>query len=366
MAMNVQEVGPVEQMRRASKNANAALLGAALGGFVPAATFSVAHAARYGEGKPNLTWALAAGGLLYSAKTVWQWGRLTFDDPWKATGFVVLIEGVMIASPYDWLSEVALGYLLVINAIATACLLAGRDERDKRANGVAEKVASAALGSKAPIVPMSNALPAESHTPADEWLIRDDERARRDQSSDSPHSAAPKALLRPNTALGDDLSARSSVGLAADKNGSQWESGVRAPSPELISNERVSFRLPDGVGGSTPASGFEDCSGDEADRGGLETSTGGVDAPDVDRFVADASDPEAHTDTHYIRALALAEATLAEASGSFSISLVKRELGVGWNRASQLVAQLEQDGLIPPRPRKTRLVAVTGRAALAS
>jgi DNA segregation ATPase FtsK/SpoIIIE-like protein len=78
------------------------------------------------------TRTIVAGGLLYSAKTVWQWGRLTFEDRWKATGFVLLIEGVMMCSPVLWLARTALLYLLTINAIATACLLALRDQSDRR------------------------------------------------------------------------------------------------------------------------------------------------------------------------------------------------------------------------------------------
>jgi hypothetical protein len=75
----------------------------------------------------NPSSALVAGGLVYSAKTVWQWGRLAFACPWKATGFVLLLEGVMVLSRIEWLSVAALVYLVGINAIATGCLLARSD-----------------------------------------------------------------------------------------------------------------------------------------------------------------------------------------------------------------------------------------------
>jgi tryptophan-rich sensory protein len=136
MSTSGAELGPIEQLRIASKNSAASLLGAALGGFVPVATYTVAHeqlhvgAVDWSDMSFSPAWALVAGGLLYSAKTVWQWGKLTFDDRWKATGFVLLVEGVMVFSPIVWLSRTALGYLVAINAIATSCLLGMRDQAD--------------------------------------------------------------------------------------------------------------------------------------------------------------------------------------------------------------------------------------------
>jgi hypothetical protein len=127
-------------MRRAAGNPGAALLGAALGGFVPCATYTVSHAAD--SSSSWVIWGLVGGGLLYSAKTVWQWGRLSFNDGLKATGFVVLLEGVMVASPCTWLARAALGYLVLINAIATACLLASRDLEDRQATQALAIVAS--------------------------------------------------------------------------------------------------------------------------------------------------------------------------------------------------------------------------------
>ena len=122
--MATRQIGIIGQVRTASKSPTAAIVGAALGGFVPVATYAVAH-------KEAALWnpsaALVAGGLVYSAKTVWQWGRLAFACPWKATGFVLLLEGVMVLSRIEWLSVAALAYLVGINATATACLLARSD-----------------------------------------------------------------------------------------------------------------------------------------------------------------------------------------------------------------------------------------------
>jgi len=106
------------------ENALATAMGAILGGFVPLATFTVAHQELGGTEwylQPKL--ALVLGGLLYSAKTVVHWGHLAFRDRTKALGFVILLEGVMIFSATAWLSYFALALLVAINAIATGVTL---------------------------------------------------------------------------------------------------------------------------------------------------------------------------------------------------------------------------------------------------
>lgn len=122
-----QAVGVVSQVRTAFRrdNALATTCGAVLGGFVPAATFSVAHG-ELSASAPLWTQPLALlvlGGLVFSALTVAAWGRMAFKSPVKAVGFTVLIEGVMTFSHQTWLSCVALAYLVLINAIATGVTL---------------------------------------------------------------------------------------------------------------------------------------------------------------------------------------------------------------------------------------------------
>lgn len=106
------------------QNRVATLLGALLGGFVPVATYVVAHqettSAPLWTQLPAL---LVLGGLAYSALTVYRWARMAVGHAVKAAGFVVLLEGVMVASSTPWLGLVALGYLVGINAIATGCQL---------------------------------------------------------------------------------------------------------------------------------------------------------------------------------------------------------------------------------------------------
>lgn len=170
MSVSGAELGPIEQLRIARQNLSASLLGAALGGFVPVATYTVAHqqllvgAAKWsGVTFVSPAWALVAGGLLYSAKTVWQWGKLTFNDRWKATGFVLLVEGVMVFSPVVWLSRTALGYLVAINAIATACLLAMRDRADTttRDEREVDEAEPAAMEASCTSTPPSKLLPRQ-------------------------------------------------------------------------------------------------------------------------------------------------------------------------------------------------------------
>jgi hypothetical protein len=123
----------VQQVRTALRPGNrlATSLGFLLGGFVPLASFFVAHyevtrMAPWYEQKPVF---LVLGGLAYSARTVWQWGRLAFQNAVKALGFVVLLEGVMVTSHIPWLSIAALAYLIAINGVATGCHLTSKSPR---------------------------------------------------------------------------------------------------------------------------------------------------------------------------------------------------------------------------------------------
>ena len=127
------EWGPVEQLRIAFGNPLSMLLGGVFGGAVPIASYFVAHQER-GE-MPTLQWigqwVLVAGALVFSSKTVVQWGLQVWGDWWKAVGFVVLAEGVMVAVPIEWLSQTMLVGLTVINTLANGSSLALRDVKDK-------------------------------------------------------------------------------------------------------------------------------------------------------------------------------------------------------------------------------------------
>lgn len=117
--------GVVDQVRIAISRQHllSTVLGGVLGGFVPIATYAVAHREIAASAHGYAMLALVMGGLLFSAKTVWQWGRLAFNDPWKATGFVLLLEGVMTLSGQQSVAIAALIVLTSINAIATGVTL---------------------------------------------------------------------------------------------------------------------------------------------------------------------------------------------------------------------------------------------------
>lgn len=119
------ELGVITQVRRAFARGNrlAAVVGLLLGGFVPLAVYVVAHGESGAFAGHERAWALVTGGLVYSAKTVFEWARLAFTSAFKSLGFVVLLEGIMVTSSTHWLALAALGYLIGINSVATACKL---------------------------------------------------------------------------------------------------------------------------------------------------------------------------------------------------------------------------------------------------
>lgn len=116
-------LGVVDQVRIACKNPLPTVIGALIGALVPFATYQVAHHDLNLSAPWSLPMLLVVGGLVYSATTVAQWGRLAFASWYKAVGFTVLVEGIMVGSGQEWLSVVALCYLCTINAIATGVTL---------------------------------------------------------------------------------------------------------------------------------------------------------------------------------------------------------------------------------------------------
>lgn len=126
-------LGVVAQVRLSLRAGSrlAFALGVLLGAFVPIATFQISHT-ELTTTRPLWTQPAAffvAGGLLFSAVTMYNWGCLAFTQRAKALGFVVLLEGTMVTCQTQWLALAALGYLAAINGVATACNLARRDEQ---------------------------------------------------------------------------------------------------------------------------------------------------------------------------------------------------------------------------------------------
>ncbi len=122
-------LGVVDQVRLALRPRSrlAFGIGLLLGAFVPLATFVISHT-ELDLRRPlweQLPALFVAGGLLFSAVTMYGWGKLAFLQRAKALGFVLLLEGTMVTSRTHWLALGALCYLCAINGVATACNLAG-------------------------------------------------------------------------------------------------------------------------------------------------------------------------------------------------------------------------------------------------
>lgn len=127
-AKSTKELSVLSEVRLAlhPRNRVAALMGAALGGGVPVASYWLAH---HEISRGYVVWALVAGGLLFSAMTVTRWAASAFGSMTKAVGFTVLLEGVLIYSNTAWLSVAALAYLVFINAVATGARVALHGKR---------------------------------------------------------------------------------------------------------------------------------------------------------------------------------------------------------------------------------------------
>jgi hypothetical protein len=66
---------------------------------------------------------VVAGCMLFSMLSVYRFGQAAFGDARKALGFVLALEGVMLAS-HGAIGIVALAVLIAINAIANGCTIA--------------------------------------------------------------------------------------------------------------------------------------------------------------------------------------------------------------------------------------------------
>lgn len=103
----------------------AAIIGIVLGGFAPLSSFALIHFEV--DARPYL-WVLVVGALTFSALTVFKWMKAAFGCPYKAVGITLLLEGVLTASHLRVLTFGALGILIFINAVASACSLQVRKE----------------------------------------------------------------------------------------------------------------------------------------------------------------------------------------------------------------------------------------------
>jgi hypothetical protein len=97
-----------------------ALLGFAVGAFVPLASYMVVHTE---VDKRPLMWFLVAGGLLYSSTSVYTWAVQMFHWRLRALGFVVLLESTLTFCGIRWLGLAGLAILMLLNALNAAVAL---------------------------------------------------------------------------------------------------------------------------------------------------------------------------------------------------------------------------------------------------
>src|SRR5574341_861799 len=119
----------VTQLECAIRRPQATLIGALVGGIVPWFARTLAHdqlPAAWSAGNTALAAVMLAvvmGCALFSAVTVYKFGRATFGCTKKALGFVLAIEGVVVVST-GMTSNVELGVLMWINALANGSVIA--------------------------------------------------------------------------------------------------------------------------------------------------------------------------------------------------------------------------------------------------
>lgn len=138
----------VTQLECAIKNPHAALIGALIGGLVPWFGRTLAHdqvPAAWHAGRTTLALVMVAvvlGCALFSALSVYKFGKAAFGDARKALGFVLALEGVMLVST-GTTSAVALAVLVLINAVANGSVIAlARDATKRRCEADARRVAT--------------------------------------------------------------------------------------------------------------------------------------------------------------------------------------------------------------------------------
>lgn len=127
----VKALGVIDQINQATKSGHrlALMCGFVLGGFIPLASYVLVH---FEVSSMPLKWLIVAGALIYSALTVFDWAKGWTKHPFKAFGFVVLLEGTMTFAATPWLSATALALLLGINGIASGCNLLADSRKGKQ------------------------------------------------------------------------------------------------------------------------------------------------------------------------------------------------------------------------------------------
>lgn len=112
------------KINAAQKRTIGQVMAAVASGFLPIASFVLAH---YESKTEPMLWVLVAAALAFSAPTLVLWAKKWCGGMVKAVGFSVLLEGVMVFSHTEWLSFAGLIILVAINS-ANAWELAARKQ----------------------------------------------------------------------------------------------------------------------------------------------------------------------------------------------------------------------------------------------
>lgn len=194
----------VTQLECAVRNPHAALIGALIGGLVPWFGRTLAHdqvPAAWSSGHTTLAALMIAvvlGCALFSALSVYKFGKAAFGDARKALGFVLALEGVMLVST-GVTSAVALAVLILINAVANGSVIAlARDATKRRCEADARRAATRARtrAARAPQHPAASPVAAPSPPVPARMAVR--------PPAIPPHAirtSAPLAKHEPSTAL---------------------------------------------------------------------------------------------------------------------------------------------------------------------
>lgn len=126
----VKDYSILSQLRALRGQRLATVTGSIMGGVVPVLIYRLSH--HHAAESPAL-WLIVAGGLLFSASSVYGWGMRLFGGQWyKAGGFTLLLE-LSTVFVKGWESKLALSVLILINAVnlAHALVVGNRPARRK-------------------------------------------------------------------------------------------------------------------------------------------------------------------------------------------------------------------------------------------
>jgi hypothetical protein len=110
------------KINAAQKRTIGQFVAAIASGFLPIASFVIAH---HEAAQQPLLWILVAAALMFSAPSVASWAEKWCGNVYKAWGFTILLEGVLVFAHHEALSFGGLTMLVMINA-ANAYHLAAR------------------------------------------------------------------------------------------------------------------------------------------------------------------------------------------------------------------------------------------------